>query len=362
MNILSIGSDRKLFEEGSPVGKRIKGYAANVDQLDTIVLSTRRHRIRESFRVASNAWAYPTNSFSRWLYVRDAAAVALRDLRGRHYDVVTAQDPFESGLAAKRIAKRLGARLHVQIHTDFLHSHFAQQSLLNNIRIHIANAVIPQADCIRVVSEKIQRTLQEHYQLRNMPTVLPIFVDVEHFKNADSTFDLRKKYSQFEIILLMVGRLESEKRFEMALDALAEAVKDFPKAGLVVVGEGSEHTRLQERARTLGILNNVVFEGWKKDLVSYYRGANLLLVTSRYEGYGMTIVEALASGCPVLSTDVGIAREAGAVVASDDADFVAQLKAFLGGKYFPAELKNYPYTNRGGYDESIVTAWKRCLL
>jgi len=61
--------------------------------------------------------------------------------------------------------------------------------------------------------------------------------------------------------------------------------------------------------KKLKIDKSVVFEPWQNDLISYYKTANLFLVTSNYEGYGMTIVEAIASHCPVVSTDVGIAKE-----------------------------------------------------
>ncbi len=54
---------------------------------------------------------------------------------------------------------------------------------------------------------------------------------------------------------------------------------------------------------------NVIFEPWTDDLVSYYKTADLFLLTSNHEGYGMSVVEAMAAGCPLIMTDVGCARE-----------------------------------------------------
>ena len=54
---------------------------------------------------------------------------------------------------------------------------------------------------------------------------------------------------------------------------------------------------------------NIVFEGWQNDSLSYYKTADLFLNTSNYEGYGLTFLEAAVSGCPIVTTDVGIASE-----------------------------------------------------
>lgn len=58
----------------------------------------------------------------------------------------------------------------------------------------------------------------------------------------------------------------------------------------------------------------MVFEGFQSDLIPYYKGCDIFLVTSWYEGYGMVFKEAQAAGCRIVSTDVGIAREVGAEI------------------------------------------------
>ena len=56
----------------------------------------------------------------------------------------------------------------------------------------------------------------------------------------------------------------------------------------------------------LKLSNNVIFEEWSNDLVSYYKTADAFLNTSDYEGYGLTLIEAAFAGCPVITTNVGI--------------------------------------------------------
>jgi len=73
-----------------------------------------------------------------------------------------------------------------------------------------------------------------------------------------------------------------------------------PKVGFVVVGEGPEKRKSSD---------NIIFEPWTDDLISYYKTADLFLLTSNYEGYGMVLVEAAAAGCKIISSDAGIAGE-----------------------------------------------------
>ena len=79
--------------------------------------------------------------------------------------------------------------------------------------------------------------------------------------------------------------------------------------------------------------------------------ADLVLAPSLYEGYGMVVVEALASGTPVISTDVGVAREAGAIIAEED-DFAKAITTWHESGPKEGKLQNYPYKNFEEYVEA----------
>jgi glycosyltransferase involved in cell wall biosynthesis len=140
-------------------------------------------------------------------------------------------------------------------------------------------------------------------------TVLPIFVDIAKFGMIPRT-----KHPRWKIALLSVGRFEKEKHFEVSIRALAAARKAGHDVGLTLVGEGSLQQHYYRFAQRLRVADRVEMVGWQHSLTEYYSTADIVIVPSYYEGYGLAIVEALAAGIPVMSTDVGVAREAGAMV------------------------------------------------
>ena len=239
--------------------------------------------------------------------------------------LVTCQDPFETGLVGKRLAHlRKNSELLLQLHTDLFSPYFTKHSFLNKIRRYISKFTLSQADIVRVVSRRIADSLVERGFKPEEIILKPIPVNTEAIKNAVPNFDLHKKFPQFKKIILMVSRLEKEKNIEMAIEAFKIANEKISDLGLVIVGSGKELKRLEKLAYKLDLSQKVAFEGWQSDLVPYYKGCDVFLNTSWYEGYGMTLVEAQAAGCRVVSTDVGVAREVGAEMVGWSRESIAE--------------------------------------
>ncbi|MEK7520151.1 MAG: glycosyltransferase [Patescibacteria group bacterium] len=318
-----IGTDRNIFKEGSEARNRMVEYGTIVDELHIVVFSKRNDQIlNQKIKISNNSFVYSTHSSSRFLYMLDAKRIAEGvienwDLKIGNF-VITAQDPFETGLVGWLVARRYTLPLQLQIHTDFLSPYFAHESLLNRVRVFCAKFLLPRASCVRVVSERIKESLKND-RLKTTPAVLPIFVDAEAICRAPVRTDLHAQYPQFDFITLMASRLTKEKNIPLAVDAIREVVKKHPKAGLIIVGGGPEKERLKLLATRYSLLANIVFEPWTDDLVSYYKTADVFLLTSNYEGYGRTVVEALAAGCPVVMTDTGVA---GDIVKNNENGFI----------------------------------------
>ena len=195
----------------------------------------------------------------------------------------------------------------MQIHTDVFSPAFIKHSWANRLRSWLAKFLLPKADHLRVVSKRIKLSLSEKLQQR--ATILPIFVSSSFIQMFTPSFDLKKKYPQFKFIAVMISRLEKEKNISLAISVLKKVIKVFPKTGLIIVGNGSLRKILQRQARRLGLEENIIFEKWTTNPITYYKTTDLFLATSDYEGYGLTLCEAILSHCPILTTKVGIVGE-----------------------------------------------------
>lgn len=103
-------------------------------------------------------------------------------------------------------------------------------------------------------------------------------------------------------VIIGAGRLTYQKNFHLLIDAFAR-VRAQRAARLVIVGEGADRQSLEEQARLLGVADDVDLPGTVPDPVPYMGAASAFVLSSRYEGFGNVVAEALATGVPVVSTD-----------------------------------------------------------
>jgi glycogen(starch) synthase len=143
-------------------------------------------------------------------------------------------------------------------------------------------------------------------------TVIPNGIDPRDLRPVDDLRTLRLQFAAPEQkLVLLVGRLVYEKGFQLALDALPEVIQKVPGVRFLVAGSGIHEVELKAQAERLGLSEHGVFLGWIGDdaLHSLYRIADLCVVPSLYEPFGLVALEAMASGCPCIVADTGGLRE-----------------------------------------------------
>lgn len=310
LKVLMISSDKKILSPGSGVSLRMKEYAKLVGELHIVLLTKTKDNLKET-KLDNNLWVYPTHTSSRWLYPFSGASLGKKIVYEKKFvrgnSLITAQDPFESGWIGLKIKRKWRLPLEVQLHTDPFSSQF--YGALNSIRKILANKVIKNADHIRVVNESLKTTIMDVYEVEEKKiSVLPIYIDKEKILKGKIDFDLHSKFG-WHFILLMITRLTPEKNIPFALEILKKVVERFPTTGMVIVGEGPLEESLKNYSYKIGIEKNVTFVGRQNELFSYLHTANAFLQTSKYEGYGMALIEAGLSGLPVITTPVGFANE-----------------------------------------------------
>lgn len=131
-------------------------------------------------------------------------------------------------------------------------------------------------------------------------TAIPNGIDLKQFRDLG--------YEREDNSLLFVGRLSPVKRLDMLLEALAQVKKTIPDIKLKIIGrDWGVKGQLIQLAKLLGIQDNIEFleEVPFDDLVEHYNRARLFVLTSRYEAFGITIMEAIGCGTPGVVTSVG---------------------------------------------------------
>ena len=125
-------------------------------------------------------------------------------------------------------------------------------------------------------------------------------------------------------IIKSAGRLVAKKGYAALLDAFAQLVADGVDARLVIGGDGPEADALHARAARLGIRERVVFAGWVDDIRGFLEDAHLFVLPSHDEPFGIVVLEAMASGIPIVTTPTVGPRE---VLDDDSACFAERDEA-----------------------------------
>ncbi len=303
MNILMISGDGKILQEGSVVYERMRMQAYILGKLVVFVRGKPARVMLGMDREESYVEGFGGSKPLAFLKMFSAAQ---RD----DFDVVTAQDPFYLGFLGWLIARGKGVPLELQVHTDLFSPEFIRGN--GSLKVTLAKFLLRRADHVRVVSRRIKDDILS-LRLRSSEavSVVPVFIDLAKVGHVE-VYEFHQHPVSFSKSILVAARLHRERCVGDAIALIAKLPEDV---ALFIAGQGAERPKLEALACSLGVENRVVFLGHVVDMFPLYKGADLYLNTSRYDGYGASIVEALAMGCPVLSEDVGVAAEAGAVVA-----------------------------------------------
>ncbi|MDO8523146.1 MAG: glycosyltransferase, partial [bacterium] len=186
MKVLMISGDPGVLDPKSSVAKRMEEYRQAFGELDILLCR-------------GNIFNFIYGFFR-----------GLKIIWHKKPDAITAQSP-EHAVFAWIFSKIYRIPWQMQIHTDILNPYFAKQSLFNWIRVRLAKFLLPRANGIRVVSERIKKSLVNYKNLlSDRIAVLPVFVDIEKIKKTPVKIDLHKKYPD-KFIILMASRITKEK-------------------------------------------------------------------------------------------------------------------------------------------------------
>ncbi|HUA10917.1 MAG TPA: glycosyltransferase family 4 protein [Solirubrobacteraceae bacterium] len=229
------------------------------------------------------------------------------------YDVIHGHD-WLVARASATLADRAGVPYVTTIHATEHGRHQGWVSEHPQSHIHaVERWMARRADAVIVCSYYMRGHVADVFDIDESPVaVIPNGIDPSELRPRDDLAELRQSFAApEEKLVLLVGRLVYEKGFQLALDALPEVIEKVGGVRYLVAGSGTHEAELRGQAARLGLADHGTFLGWIGDdvLHSLYRIADLCVVPSIYEPFGLVALEAMASGCPCIVADTGGLRE-----------------------------------------------------
>ena len=273
------------------------------------------HRVREPERPRG------LSEFVTWIEHMNADMLAAGVEVGDRYDfdLVHGHD-WLVAVAGDHLAKRFRCPFVVTIHATEYGRHQGwvdkhPQSHIHGVERWMAN----RAERVITCSAYMREHVADIYGLEEERiAVVPNGIDPSELVPVGDLDTLRTRFAEpDEKLVLLVGRLVYEKGFQLALEALPGLIERLGDVRFVVAGSGTAEADLRRQATELGLDPYGTFLGWIGDdvLHSLYRIADLTVVPSLYEPFGLVALEAMASGCPCIVADTGGLRE---IVPEDD--------------------------------------------
>jgi len=266
-------------------------------------------------RVAETRWPRDLGRFVAWVeHMNEDMLSAGEALAAEHsYDLVHGHDWLVAH-ASSALSERLGIPYLTTIHAT---EHGRHQGWVDDppqSHIHgVERWMARRADSVIVCSYYMRGHVADIFDIdEQRVNVIPNGVDPHEMRPSGDLDALRAGFAEpSQRLVLLVGRLVYEKGFQLALDALPEVIAKLGDVRFVVAGSGTHEAELKAQAERLGLCEHGTFLGWIGDdvLHSLYRIADLCVVPSIYEPFGLVALEAMASGCPCIVADTGGLRE-----------------------------------------------------
>lgn len=240
-----------------------------------------------------------------WLGLQQAVSLSLlistyRLIRQFKPDVIHAHNLF---FRTTEVAALLRMVYHIPLVTTMHLGKAEGNSSVFNMLVTIYEStmgrfILRRSNRVIAVSSAVAEHLRTITSGAESVRVIPNGVDTGIFSPRYNRQDMPQK-------ILFVGRLVSNKGPDVIIRAAPEVLSRHPQAQFIIVGNGPLRKRLEQQVRSLGISDNVKFLGNRLDVPQLMRDAALFVRPSTLEGMPLTVLEAMASGIPVIATPVG---------------------------------------------------------
>jgi N-acetyl-alpha-D-glucosaminyl L-malate synthase BshA len=219
------------------------------------------------------------------------------DLLHVHYAIPHASAAY----MAKQILAKEG--IHIPVITTL---HGTDITLVGRDKTYapVVTFSINESDAITAVSQNLREETYKYFAITKEIEVIRNFVDVNRFSRKGIDAFRKAIAPNGEKLLLHASNFRKIKRVTDVVRIFANVKKEVP-AKLLFVGDGPERSTAEDLSRELGVCNDILFVGKQEQMEDILAIADIFLLTSEYESFGLAALEAMAAGVPVISTNAG---------------------------------------------------------
>jgi L-malate glycosyltransferase len=269
--------------------------AAGGDEVHVITLLDPRLRYHEVVVPQYPLFEYPPYSLALATKMVEVTRHHGLDLLHVHYAVPNAV----SAVLAREILKPLPLRVVTTLHGTDITLVGNDPSFLETTRYSIE-----QSDGVTAVSESLRRATIDQFGIQRRVDVVPNFIDPVRFESARKSAGARRFARPGEKVLVHISNFRPIKRILDAVEVFLRVRREMP-AKLLLVGDGPDRAKVEQRCRRCDDCEDIVFLGNLPVVEEVLVGADLFLLPSETESFGLAALEALSCEVPVITTRVG---------------------------------------------------------
>ena len=265
--------------------------------------------IENTFRLPSAPFVFLPSRRVAVVYKRSVA----HKIRSLNLDIIHTNTEFSLGMFGKLMAAALNIPVVHTYHTLYKdYVHYISKGRMTTFSLELAR-MFSRSFCnnchsLIVPTEKTKDVLLE-YNVDRPIDIIPTGIDIGPFRRKESDEgEIRALKEKFGIgendrVVVYVGRLAKEKNIHVVVEQMPKYISEAPNTKLLLVGDGPLKKRIKEIASAGGFLGNVVFTGeqpWSQ-INKFYKMGNVFISASLSETQGLTFIEAMAAGLPIVA-------------------------------------------------------------
>ena len=194
---------------------------------------------------------------------------------------------------------------------------------------HVVEFSIDKSDGVTAVSEYLKNETYDRFEIKQEIRVIPNFIDLDRFQKSNKSHFKKAICPEDEKVIVHVSNFRKVKRVPEVITVFARILESGIKSKLLLVGDGPDRQRAEQQCRDLDICEHVRFLGKLEEVEDVLSIADLFLIPSGSETFGLAALEAMSCSVPVISSNIGglpevnIHDETGYLCNLDDVDCMA---------------------------------------